>query len=355
MSGFAAKLAAAGRKNAERQSVEQFLTTGYPPLDKRISNKYKGGGLPVGRIVEIFGPESSGKTAIATNVMKAAQDLGGLAIFKDHENSFDINLAEKLGLNTDPDFWVYNKPDSFEQSVDEVMHDVLMARGLALKDGAIVKTGPALFDESKPIVVVFDSLAAMVPQSALKAAAARNMNDNTALSRATSAHFPSLTKVAERTNTLIIFLNQIRTKLGVMYGDPTTSPGGDAPKFYASIRIKLGRTMLVNKATGETLGQQITCNVIKNKVNRPFLKCQWNYLFDKESGKGHFDVLGGIIDELVEVGKLEKAGAWITWDGKKWNSRKELLAHITDNKQISQLIDLLPEDYVPPAVEADDE
>lgn len=337
---FADILSKAGIKQAERQEVTQFLSTGYPPLDNALSGSFRNGGLPVGRIVEIFGPPSAGKTAISTNVIKSAQKAGGIGIFMDHENSFDIGLAESFGM--DPEFpsFIYQKPDTFEESIETVKKIVLSARGMEVKDGQIKSGGEIAYPMEIPIVAVFDSLASMVPQSTLKEATERNMNDNTALARATAAHFPTLAKIAERTNTLIIFLNQVRTKIGVMYGDPTTTPGGSAPEYYASVRLKLGRQMLTEGK--DKIGQAIGCEAIKNKVHRPFEKASWKFLF-QEDGTGKFDVLGGCIDALAELGKIEKSGAWVTWDGKKWNSMKALTAHIESSGQVDQLLALFPE------------
>lgn len=346
--GLASRLAEAGIKNAEQSAVTQFISTGYPPLDNALAASYVEGGFPAGRIVEMFGPPSAGKTAISTNVMVNAQKMGGIAIFQDHENSFDQGLAESFGLNVDPDFWVYNKPDTFEQSVDQVQKIIELARGLEFKGAAYHQTGEVLFPMDKPIVVVFDSLASMVPQSTMvdskgnaKDAGDRNMNDNTALARATSAHMPRLALLAERGNALLIFLNQVRTKLGVMYGDPTTTPGGGAPEYYASIRVKLGRSMITkgDGAKQEKLGQKIGAEIIKNKVRAPFKKAEWDFLWNAD-GTGKFDVVGGVIEELVKLGKIERSGAWTTWGGKKWNSKAALVSHIEESGEYGQLLDL---------------
>lgn len=348
--GLASKLAAKGIVNAENQGVEMFISTGYAPLDHALSARWVNGGFPAGRIIEMFGPPSAGKTAISTNTMVNAQQAGGLAVFQDHENSFDEELAVGFGLNTDPDHWVYNKPDTFEQSIDQIETILKAARGLEFKDERFVLSGEKPeYDMALPIVIVVDSLASMVPRSALtdskgkeKEAADRNMNDNTALARATSAHFPRLALLAERANATIIFLNQTRTKLGVTYGDPTTTPGGGAPEFYASVRVSLTRAMLKGGPDKkETVGQRITANVIKNKVVAPFQKAEWDFLFD-QNGTGRFDVIGGTIDALVTIGKIERSGAWTTWDGKKWNSRSQLEAHIVEKRQYPELLALFP-------------
>ena len=226
--------------NDEIQKVSHWIDSGFPPLNKAISGRYDGG-FPCGRIVEVFGPPSAGKTFLATAAMVSAQKQDGLAVFLDHENSFDVGLAVANGLNADEDDgqWVYKQPDTFEDSVELI--------------GTILKLvrDEELIPEIAPICIVADSLASMVPNSkaekfdkmaegTAKDKDQLNMNDNTALARATSANFPTLALWARKYNACIIFLNQVRTKIGVMFGDPTTSPGGDSPKFYASVRIRLG-------------------------------------------------------------------------------------------------------------------
>ena len=184
-----------------------WLNTGYEPLNMALSGKYDGG-LPGGRIVEMFGPSSSGKTAIATNVMAHAQKAGGIAGFNDHERSFHAHLARGLGLDTDASSFVYRRPKSFEESVT-----------LAIKAAQTVRQGKFIAEDA-PIVWVFDSLAGMVPKSKLdKDVDEYNMNDTTALARATSGIFPALAQWSEELNMLCLFLNQIRTKPGVAYGD----------------------------------------------------------------------------------------------------------------------------------------
>ena len=342
--GLADSLSKAGLSNAENQGATKFLSSGFPPLDHALSGTYKDGGFAQGRMHEIFGPPSAGKTAIATNVMVDAQRQGGFASFMDHERSFAIRLAKLLGLNVDPDYWVYQRPNTFESSIDTITELTLMARGLAIKDGEYVKHGDILFPMDKPIVIVFDSLAAMVPMSAWeKDAAKRNMNDNTALARATAAHFPKLNNLSEECNVTLLILNQIRTKIGVMYGDPTTTPGGGAPEFYCSTRTKLGRSILTEGegAKKVKVGQRIGCEVIKNKISRPFEKVEWDFLWQAD-GSGKFDVIGGCIEELVKLGKIERAGAWTTWDGKKFNSRRLLEEHIVAAGQLPKLLSLFP-------------
>ncbi|MDV5495375.1 LAGLIDADG family homing endonuclease [Escherichia coli] len=217
----------------------------------------------------------SHNTFLATAAMISAQKQDGLAVFLDHENSFDVGLAVANGLNADEDDgqWVYKQPDTFEDSVELI--------------GTILKLvrDEELIPETAPICIVADSLASMVPNSkaekfdkmaegTAKDKDQLNMNDNTALARATSANFPTLALWARKYNACIIFLNQVRTKIGVMFGDPTTSPGGDSPKFYASVRIRLGASVM--KDGKEKIGQDVGAECIKNKVAPPYGKCTGN-------------------------------------------------------------------------------
>lgn len=352
--GFGAALAEAGIANADQQEVTQFLSTGYPVLDHRLSGKYVGGGFAAGRIVEVIGPSSSGKTAIATNAMKCAQEAGGLAGFNDHERSFDAGLGESFGLNISPDHFVYDKPNTFEQSIDRMKEKVMIARGMSVKNGEyVVDKSKAYFPTDVPFVWVFDSLAAMVPHSALfdkkgedRDAADRNMNDNTALARCTAAHFPGLAVFAEATNTCLIFLNQIRVDMTakVMPGKPaaTSSPGGKAPEFYATQRLKLGRTFITDEKAGfKKVGQTTSCEVFKNKVWRPFEKCTWDFMY-MDDGTGRFDVTGGVVDELKTLGLLDTAGAYIVWEGKKYY-KSQLVPFLDANPaELAKLHALLP-------------
>lgn len=335
--GLAAALnAAVGGSDVDTQP-KYFLSTGYLPLDHKISGKYIGGGMPAGRLVEMFGPPSAGKTAIATNVMISAQKMGGFAMFNDHERSFHQGLGEKLGLSLDPNKWLFKTPRTFEQSVNDTLKVALAIRG-----------GKYIPKEA-PIVAVFDSLASMVPQSKFeKDLDKMNMHDNTALARATSAAFPSLQILAEENNLLLLFLNQMRTKLGVMFGDPTTTPGGNAPEFYASVRIKLGRQQI---ATGKgadkvILGQLIGAECIKNKVNRPFGKVSWRFMF-QEDGSGRFDATGSMLDYMLDAGTLT-AGApgRVVWTDGKQYFKKDLAAKIDAEGLHGELNSLLPDPSV---------
>jgi RecA/RadA recombinase len=336
--------------NAEHQGVTYWLDTGYPPLNKAISGSYDKG-MPGGRIIEMFGPSSSGKTAIATQVMIAAQRAGGVAVFMDHENAFSDVLAVNMGLTKDEDHWVYLKPTTFEEAVDVTMQ---IARDLRNLDEELkpLKGKPQL-DMDVPIVVVYDSLASMVPRSKMfdakgnaKNSSDFSMHDNTALARATSAAFPTLAQVAEKANITLIFLNQVRTKPGVAYGDPTTTPGGNAPEYYASVRIGLTREIIKDKDKN-VIGQTINANVRKNKVSAPFKRTSWNFMF-LDNGHGHFDVDGSLVELLAENGILERDGNGYIWtDGKKY-MKPALKAKIEAENlrpELMRLLKGLPEEH----------
>ena len=317
--------------NDEESSVAIWLDTGFKPLNRAISGDFEKG-LPVGRIVEMYGDESCGKTAIATSAMAACQKAGGIPMFFDHERSFQAIHAEGLGLDLDKSRFIFRKPETFEQSIT-----------MALKMAKTIRDGKMIADDA-PLVAVFDSLASMVPKSKIdKDSDGYSMHDNLALAAATSAVFPALSQLAEKYQMLMLFLNQTRTKPGVMFGDPTTTPGGKSPKFYASVRIQLGRAKLSEKIAGSDkkkfVGQEITANVIKNKISRPFETAKWQFRF-REDGSGYFDVVGSTIDYLCEE-KILKKGTRITWTNGKTYYRSELINKIINEGVEPELFALL--------------
>lgn len=336
--------------NDKEATVRHFLDTGFPPFNHALSSRYDGG-LPVGRLVEIAGPPSAGKTAISTAAMAAAQKMGGLAIFMDHERSFSMSLAPRLGLDVSPSRFVYKKPETFEESfgiVSQVCNAVRERK---------------LIPDDAPICAVFDSLASMVPYSVLydekgkkRDGAKRNMTDKMALPQATSQHLPGLAQQFEDQNVCGIFLNQTRTKIGVMYGDPTTTPGGDSPKFYFSTRIMLGAQKIKSAAKGgPILGQLVTATMIKNKVARPFLKASWRFMY-QDDGSGRFDVERSLVDFLEEQKVIEGAGpGFVNFEGKRIG--KEALARqIEKEGRVEDLRKLLPTNYsAPVAAEVEEE
>lgn len=331
-------------KNDEEATVKQFLDTGFPPLNHGSSADWDGG-FPVGRIVEVAGPPSSGKTAIATRAMAAAQAAGGVAGFMDHERSFSLVLAPRLGLDTTPGRLVYKKPKTFEESVG-----IFQLAVSTIREKKLIKP-------DAPIVWVFDSLAAMVPQSVLfdskgkeRGSEDRNMNDNTALARATSAHFPAIAMIAEQHNVLVIFLNQIRTKIGVMFGDPRKTTGGDSPAFYFSQRLWLSASQIKHPKDG-IIGMEVTGKFVKNKVARPFQEAKWRFMFQPD-GTGRFDAERSLVDFLEAEGCLEKAKpGFVNWEGKQI-SREALARKIEAEGAagFAKLKALLPAKYEPPVV-----
>ena len=335
--------------NDEESTVSQFLDTGYPELNYALASRWDGG-MPVGRVVEMFGPPSSGKTAISTRAMASAQKMGGIAAFMDHERSFSMTLAPNLGLDITPGRLIFKKPRTFEESLNQV-----------IKLATVVREKKLIAKEA-PICVVFDSLASMVPQSKLYDKDGKDreldgytMHDNTALARATSAALPAFNQMAEELSICAIFLNQMRLKPGVAYGDPTTTPGGEAPKFYSSVRIQLGAQKIAKGAgeAKEIIGSQINARVIKNKVARPFLTASWRFVF-QEDGSGKFDVTRSMIDFLLREKRLEKSGNYIVWDGNKFYA-DALSAKIDKDGTYDQLLKLLPASYEPPVVASLDE
>lgn len=341
-------------ENAEQVGIKNWLDTGIPELNKALSASYENG-IPGGRVIEIFGPASSGKTFIATMIMKAAQEAGGIAGFSDHERSFDPKLAASLGMETDPNtgLFVYKRPQTFEESIQIAVTFAEQVRKRKL------------IPEDAPLVWVFDSVASMIPHDKLydekgnrRAAGDYNMRDKLALATATSQSYPILAQFAEDYNMTVLLLNQIRMKPGVMFGDPTTTPGGQAAEFYASIRISLGRKMITNGKTGDEKqisGQEITANIVKNKVARPFQKAKWRVLF-KEGGGALIDVIGSTVDFLLRKGFMVRDGKRIEWEGKKY-FEAALVAHLQTDpdamKKLMALVDDSSEDVPEDVAESD--
>jgi protein RecA len=329
--------------NDEEATVKHFLDTGFPVLNHALSGRWDGG-FPGGRVIEISGPPSAGKTAIATAAMAAAQRAGGIAGFNDHERSFSLRLAPNLGLNVAPGKFIYKKPETYEASVNLIIAAATLIRekGLIAPDA--------------PIAWVLDSLAAMVPYEVLydskgkpRGMEDRNMRDNLALAAANSAHLPALAQKAEDLGICLIVLNQLRTKPGVMYGDPTYTPGGNAKEFYYSQRLRLSAAKIESADKKSIIGQEVTCTVTKNKVCRPFLKASWRFMFQND-GSGRFDVERSMVDFLASQSILEDAGpGFVKWDGKRIG--KEALARkIEAEKAFGKLKELLPKEYEPETV-----
>jgi len=259
------------------------------------------GGLPRGRVVEIYGPESSGKTTLTLSVIAEMQKLGGTAAFIDAEHALDPQYAAKLGVNV-PDLLI-SQPDTGEQALEIV--DMLVRSGSV-------------------DIVVIDSVAALTPRAEIEG----DMGDSHMglQARLMSQALRKLTGNIKRTNTLVIFINQIRMKIGVMFGNPETTTGGNALKFYASVRLDIRRIGAIKRGD-EVIGAETRVKVIKNKVAPPFKKAEFDILY----GEG-ISRLGEIIELGVDLKFVEKAGAWYSYKGEKIgqgkdNSREYLREH----------------------------
>ena len=341
LSSAAAALAAALDKsigeNEEVQGVKLWIDTGDAQLNYSISGKYDGG-IPVGRIVEMYGPPSAGKTAEATDLLIRVQKMGGVAIFIDWERSFDIGLAVNLGLSTQRPYWIYKTPETWEDGNAQAIRAIELIR----ESGVI--------PPEAPILVVLDSIASAVPQSMLydskgnkREMTSLTMNDTSALSRVTSNTLKLVAQTAEKHSATFLYLNQQRTKIGVMFGDPTTTPGGSAPEFYASVRIALGRTKLFETVGGKKVfvGQDISTKVVKTKHTKPFQETVMRMWFD-QNGVAFFDRHHNMIEFLKNKGVLKTSGSYIEWtDGKKYYAKalaEKLKAEPTGLEQLRSLI-----------------
>lgn len=313
--------------NAGNQVPTKFIDTGNPILNQRISGRLNGG-LPFGRMVEMFGESSSGKTALATQWMVNAQKMGGVAGFIDWERSFNVDLAKSFGLNDARPHWIYAKPKTWEEG-----------NMIAAKACKLIRESEAI-DPEAPILFVFDSIAAALPKSmADKAMDEYSMNDTTALARVTSTTLKSMANFAEEFNATFLYLNQIRLKPGVVYGDPTCTPGGKAMEFYATTRLSLSRQKIMEQTTDgkEFAGQKITIKTVKNKLTKPFQECEMRMMFD-DAGVARFDVVGSLIDYAIEHKLIPSSGPRVTWTDGKSYFKKALAEKIVADGQVEDLI-----------------
>lgn len=333
--GTAAELADALLKgigaNNDAQAVSQFIDTGFPPLNKILSGRYDGG-LPFGRMVEMFGESSTGKTALATDWMVRAQKMGGVAGFIDWERSFDVHLAEGFGLTTERPYWIYAKPKTWEEG------NMIAARACQL-----IRESKAI-DPGAPILFVFDSIASALPKSvAEKQLDELTMNDTTALARVTSTTLKSMAHFCEEFNATFLYLNQMRLKPGVVYGDPRTTPGGKAMEFYASGRLALGRQKIMEQVDGEKefVGQQISIQCVKSKFTKPFQTCSLRMAFD-DLGAARFDVVSSLLEYLVDKKLIPYTKPRITWTDGKQYFVKALATKLTEEDRYAELVALIP-------------
>lgn len=266
----------------------QVISTGSLSLDLALGI----GGLPRGRIVEIYGPESSGKTTLTLEVIAQCQKQGGVAAFIDAEHALDLGYARKIGVNVEE--LMVSQPDTGEQALE--IADMLVR-------------------SSAVDIVVVDSVAALTPKAEIEG----DMGDSHMglQARLMSQALRKLTANIKRSNTLVIFINQIRMKIGVMFGNPETTTGGNALKFYASVRMDIRRTGAI-KAGEEVVGNETRVKVVKNKVAPPFKQADFDILYGEGISRE-----GEIIDWGVKLGIIEKSGAWYAYQGSKIGQGKE--------------------------------
>jgi len=291
-------------KNDKSMEIET-VSTGSLGLDIALGV----GGLPRGRVVEIYGPESSGKTTLALHCLAEAQKGGGICAFIDAEHALDPVYARKLGVKVDD--LLISQPDHGEQALE--IADTLV------RSGAID-------------VLVVDSVAALVPRSELEG----EMGDSQPglQARLMSQALRKLTASISRSNTMVIFINQIRMKIGVMYGSPETTTGGHALKFYASVRLDIRRIGAI-KERDEVIGNQTRVKVVKNKLAPPFKVVEFDIMYGEGVSK-----MGEIIDLGVKAGVVEKSGAWFSYDSQRiGQGRENAKAFLKNNPDIAGAIE----------------
>jgi recombination protein RecA len=287
------------------ETEQEVISTGSIGLDVALGI----GGLPRGRIVEIYGPESSGKTTIATHVIAEAQKKGGMCAFIDAEHAFDSSYAKKLGV--DVDNLLISQPDYGEQAL-EIADRLILSGALD--------------------VVVIDSVAALVPKSELEG----EMGDSKMglHARLMSQALRKLTATISKTNTICIFINQLREKIGVMFGNPETTTGGNALKFYASVRLDIRRQTQV-KDGDEAIGNHVKVKVVKNKVAPPFRAAEFDIIFGEGISKN-----GEIIDMGTELGIIQKSGSWYSYNSDKLGQGRDSVKQLmVDNPELAKEIE----------------
>ena len=283
----------------------EVIPTGSIALDNALGV----GGYPKGRIIEIYGPESSGKTTLAIHAIAEAQKAGGIAAFIDAEHAFDRFYAAKLGVDVD-NLWI-SQPDNGEQAL---------------------QIADQLISSSAIDILVIDSVAALTPKKEIEG----DMGDNVVglQARLMSQALRKLTSTISKTNTTCIFINQLRDKIGIMFGNPETTTGGNALKFYASVRLDIRKASAI-KDGENVLGNLVRVKVVKNKVAPPFRKAEFKITFGEGISK-----IGEIVDLGVEHNIIQKSGSWFSYDGSKLGqSRNAAKALLKDNPELAEEIE----------------
>lgn len=279
------------------------ISTGSLSLDMALGV----GGIPRGRIIEVYGPESSGKTTLAMHCIAEAQRAGGMAAIIDAEHAFDKSYAEKLGIDTEN--LLISQPDNGEQALEIAEH--------LIRSGALD-------------IIVIDSVAALVPRGELEG----EMGDSKMglQARLMSQALRKLTGTINKTGCSCIFINQLREKIGVMFGNPETTTGGNALKFYASIRLDIRRIGQIKESADNVMGNRTRVKVVKNKVAPPFKVVEFDIMYGKGISKS-----GEIIDIGVELDVVQKSGSWFSYDGNKLGQGRDAVkALIEDNPELME-------------------
>lgn len=291
-------------ERSESAGIE-VIPTGSIALDLALGV----GGVPKGRIIEVFGPESSGKTTLVSHIIAEAQKSGGTAAFIDAEHAFDPIYGEKIGVNTNE--LLLSQPDTGEQALE-------IAETL-VRSGAVE-------------IIVIDSVAALVPKAEIEG----EMGDSFVglQARLMSQALRKLTGAISKSNSTVIFTNQMRQKIGIMFGNPETTPGGLALKFYASVRLDIRRIEAI-KEGDVSVGNRTRVKVVKNKVAPPFRTAEFDIIFGEGISKG-----GGLIDVGVEMGLVKKAGSWFEMEGNKISQgRAGAVAYLKENPKVMAELD----------------
>ena len=290
------------RMGDEQIEQVEVIPTGSVALDTALGV----GGYPRGRIIEIYGPESSGKTTLAIHAIAEAQKQGGIAAFIDAEHAFDRFYAEKLGVDVD-NLWI-SQPDNGEQALE---------------------IADQLIRSSAIDILVIDSVAALTPKKEIEG----DMGDSAVglQARLMSQALRKLTSTIAKTNTCCIFINQLREKIGMMFGNPETTTGGNALKFYSSVRLDIRRVTSI-KDGDQVIGNQVRVKIVKNKVAPPFRKAEFEITFGEGISK-----IGEIVDLGVQYGIIQKSGSWFSYNGTKLaQGRDATKAMIKDNPELAE-------------------